>query len=100
MVGPAEILLLVLIVLYLGFVAWSFRYVIRKADEIRKINPYALVVWQVVVIHIFIIVIVNSIGIYLFPHVLKLFAHPISCIILPIYLKLKYKSVYRIENKE
>ena len=84
MVGLADILLLVLIVLYLGFLAWSFRYVIRKADEIKKNNPYALAVWQVVAIHLFIIVIVNSIGIYLFPHVLRLFAHPISCIILPI----------------
>ncbi len=99
MIGPTEIILLAIIVLYLGFVIWSFSYVIRKSSEIKRLNPYALSVWKFVIIHIFIIIVVNSIGVYILPSVLKLFVHPISCLILPVYLKIKYKNVCPTDDK-
>jgi len=55
MVGPTEIILLVLIAAGILFAAWSFRYVIRKSWEIRQIDPNAFSVWQVVVMHVFIV---------------------------------------------
>ena len=56
MIGIAEILALIIIFLNIGIFIWSIIYIVEKADEIKKRNPLALKVWQVVVIHIFIII--------------------------------------------
>jgi len=94
MIGLGEIIIIFILIINFGILIWSFVYVNKKAAEIKRLNPYALDTWKVVVIHIFIIIIGSSIGGYLFPLILKFFANPISCLILPIYLKIKYKNVY------
>ena len=95
MIGITEILVLIILALNLIVTVWSFTYVVKKSDIIKKRNPYAFNVWIVVVIHIFIIIFVDSIGGYLLSilihPLLAPFIHPISCLILPIYLKRKYK---------
>lgn len=91
MVGIPEIIVLAIIGLNLAVSVWSFMYVFRKAAAIKKLNPYELAVWQIVIIQIFVIFFVDSIGAFFLPILLKPLIHPLSCLIMPIYLKRKYK---------
>lgn len=87
MIGPTEIILLVLIVEVIFFVAWSFRYVIRKSQALKLLDPNALPVWQAIVIHIFICFVVDTILFFALPDSIGALFGWVGYIILPIYLK-------------
>ena len=97
MIGPIELIILFIFFLNIGLFIWSITYITKKADEIKRRNPLALKVWQVVVIHIFIIIVVNSILSYLVSilinPVVTFFIAPFGCLVLPIYMKAKYKKI-------
>ncbi len=92
-IGPTEFILLILIVILVFPISWSFWYVVKKARGILQMNPEALRIWQAVALHILCIVAAGALAFFLLPEPVQDFFAWLGLVIMPVYLNRKSRAL-------